>query len=47
MEVQQCVQFDGGLVLAKTGPREQRKTEVNGGGVQRIEAGIQIDSDRM
>jgi hypothetical protein len=36
MEVEQRVQFDGGLVLAKTRPREQRKTEVNGRGVQRI-----------
>ena len=36
LEGQQGVKFDGGLVLPKGGPRKQRETEVNGGGVQRI-----------
>ena len=34
LESEQRVEFDGGFVLAELGPREQRETEVNGGGVQ-------------
>ena len=33
-QVQQRVQFDGGLVLAEPGPREQRQTQVDGGRIQ-------------
>jgi hypothetical protein len=44
MQVEQRVQFDGGLVPAKASPREQREAKVNRGGVQGVEAGIQIDS---
>ena len=47
MQVKQSVEFDGGLLLAEVGPREQRKTQVDGGGVQRIQACIQIDADRI
>ncbi len=41
------MQFDGGLVLAESGPREQRKAQVDGGGVQRVQARIQIHADRI
>ena len=40
LERQQGVEFNGGLVLSKGGPRKQRETEVNGGGVQRIGGGL-------
>ena len=34
MQIQQRVHFDGGLVLPEFGPREQRKTQIDGGRVQ-------------
>lgn len=46
-QVQQRMQFDGGLVLAEPGPREQRKAEVDRGGVQRVQARVQIDANRI
>ena len=40
LEREQGVEFDGGLVPPKRGPRKERETEVNGGGVQRIGGGL-------
>ena len=45
LERQQGVEFDGGLVLSKRGPRKQRETEVNGGGVQRIGGGLEFEAE--
>src|ERR1019366_4909661 len=44
-QIQQRVQFDSGLVLTEPCPREQREAEIDGGGVQRIQARVQIDAD--
>lgn len=41
------MQFDGSLVPPEVSPWEQRKTQVDGGGVQRVQACIQIDADRI
>jgi len=35
------------LVLPKGGPRKQRETEVNGGGVQRIGCGLEFKTERL
>ena len=47
LESQQGVEFDGGLVLPKRGPRKQRETQVNGGGVQRIGGGLEFKTERF
>ena len=47
MQVEQCVHLDGGLVLAEFGPREQRQAQIDGGRIQRVEALVQIDADRI
>ena len=47
MQGQQGVEFDGGFVLPKRGPREQRETEVNRGRIQRIGGGLQIATERF
>jgi len=47
LEGQQGVEFDGGLVLSKRGPRKQRETEVNGGGIQSIGGGLKFKPKRF
>ena len=47
LEGQQGMEFNGGLVLPKGGPRKQRETEVNGGGVQRISSGFEFKAERF
>ena len=47
LEGQQGVEFDGGLMLPKGGPRKQREAEVNGGGVQRIGCGLEFKTERL
>ena len=47
LECQQRVQFDGGLVPSERGPRKQRQTQVNGGGVQRVGGGLKFDAPRI
>src|ERR1019366_9845911 len=44
---QEGVEFDGGLVPPKRGPREQREAEVNGGGVQGIGGGLEFKAERF
>ena len=39
--------LDGGLVPPKSRPREQRKTKVDGGGVERIERVVEVHTDRI
>ena len=46
-QVQQRMHFDGGLVPPEASPRKQRKAQVDGGGVQRVQACIQVDADRI
>jgi len=36
VQVQQGVHLDGGFVLSEFGPGKQRKTQVDGGRVQRV-----------
>src|SRR5271155_5392356 len=45
VQVQQRVHFDGGLVGAESSPGEQRETQVNRGGIQGVQALIQIGPD--
>jgi hypothetical protein len=47
VQIQQRVHLDGGLVLAKSSPRKQRQTEIDSGGIQGIQALIQIHTDRI
>lgn len=47
LESQQGVEFDGGLVLPKRGPRKQRETQVNGGGIQCIGGGLEFKTERL
>jgi len=47
LEGQQGVEFNGGLVLSKGGPRKQRKAQVNGGGVQCIGGGLEFKTERL
>ncbi len=44
-QVYQCVQFDGGLAFAKSRPGEQRKTKIDGGGIEGISGLLQVDSE--
>jgi len=44
-QIQQGVHLDGALVLAELGPREQRQAQVDGRGVQRVEAVRQVHAD--
>jgi hypothetical protein len=39
--------LDRAFVLAKFGPRKQRKAQVDGGRVQRVQALVQFDADRI
>ena len=47
MQVQQRVQLDGGLRGTKRRPGMQRKTQVDGAGVERVDGSIQIDAQRL
>src|SRR6266566_113918 len=47
VQIQQCVHLDGGFVLSEFGPGKQRKTQVYGGGVQRVQTLFQIYADRI
>ena len=47
LQRQQGVQFDGGLVPPKRGPRKQREAQVNGGGVQRISRRSEFKAERL
>ncbi len=44
-QVYQCVQFDGTLALAKSRPGKQRKTKIDGGGIEGVCRLFQIDSE--
>ena len=39
--------FDGSLVLAKSCPGKQCEAQIDGGRIQGVETGIQIDADRV
>ena len=47
LQRQQRVEFDGGLVPPKRGPRKGREAQVNGGGVQRIGGGLEFKAERF
>ena len=47
LEREQRVEFDGGLVVAEGGPREQREAEVKGGGVQRVSGRLEFKAERF
>src|ERR1700674_1475778 len=42
VQIQQCVHLDCGFVLSESGPGKQRKTQVDGGRVQRVQTLFQI-----
>ncbi len=44
-QIQQGVQFHSALVGSELGPREKRKTQIDGGGIQSIGGLIQLDSE--
>ena len=45
MQVYQRMQFDGGLAFAKSRPGKQRKTKIDGGGIEGVCRLFQIDSE--
>src|ERR1700679_791612 len=45
VQVEQRMHLDRAFVLAELGPRKQRKAQVNGGRIQRVQALIQFDAD--
>ena len=47
LQGEQRVEFDGGFAAAEGGPREQRETQVNGGGVQRVSGGLEFDAETL
>ena len=47
MQVEQRVHLDGALALAKSGPRKQRQTQIDGGRIESVKALIEIDADRI
>jgi len=47
VQVEQRMHLDRAFVLAESGPRKQRKAQVDGGRVQRVQALIQLDADRI
>ena len=44
-QIQQRMEFDGGLGLAEVGPGEHRKTQVYGGGVERVHGFVELDAE--
>src|SRR5450631_3619814 len=46
-QVQQCVHLHSRLLLAEVSPWKDRKTEIDGGGIQRINGSVQIDAQRF
>lgn len=47
MQIQQRVHLDCGFVLSEFGPGKQRKTQVDGGRVQRVQTLLQLHADRI
>jgi hypothetical protein len=47
MQIEQRVHFDGGFVLAESGPREQRKAQIDRGRVQGVQALVEVHADRI
>ncbi len=45
VQVEQGVHLDGGFVLPELRPREQRQTQIDGRGIQRVEAVVEIHTD--
>lgn len=45
MQVEQRMHLDRAFVLAELCPRKERKAQVNGGRVQRVQTLIQFDAD--
>jgi hypothetical protein len=46
-QIQECVEFDRRLGALERRPREQRKTEIDGGGVERIDGLVEIDAEAV
>src|SRR6516165_9426244 len=45
VQVEQSMHLDSGFVLPEFGPREQGKTQVDGGGIQRIQTLVELHAD--
>ena len=46
-KVQQGVQLDGRFVAAELSPRKQRQTQIDRGGIERIDGLIEFDAERL
>ena len=46
-QVQQGMQFDGGFACAKRCPSKHRQTQIDGGGVKRVDRRVQIEGERL
>ncbi len=44
-QIQQRMQFDGGFVASELGPREQRQTQIDGGGIERVHGLIEFQAE--
>ena len=47
MQIQQRVYLDGTLVRTESCPRKQRQAQIDGSGIQRIQAVIQVEAKRF
>ena len=45
LQIHQRVEFDGPFGFAKLGPRKQRETQVDGGGVERVNRRVEVEPD--
>jgi hypothetical protein len=46
-QIEERVELDGPLVLAEAGPREERETEIDRRGIERVDGGLQVDPQRL
>ena len=47
VKIKESVHLHGSLVLPESGPREQRQAQIDGRGIERVQALRQIDTDRI
>ena len=47
VQVEQRMHLNSGLVLPEFGPREQRKTQIDGGRIQSIQTLVEFHADRI
>jgi len=47
VQIEQCMHLDGGLAGTELRPGKQGEAEIDGGRIESIEAGIEIDAERV